>query len=197
MWTCRERVRLEVSPGFLLLLAGLFYLDYGVGLLPWALLVCAVHELGHVAAALLLKGRPRRLSLSVVGAELSFSYPRVLSYGEESLVALAGPAANLVIGVAAYCLKGYLPAILSLGVGGFNLLPILPLDGGRVLLNLLALWLEPPWPERVLSVTAGVLVGVLVGVGAIAAAEYANVTLLLTAIWLLAGTIRGQRENGK
>lgn len=197
MSTCRKRARLEVSPGFLLLLAGMFYLDHSVGLLPWALLACAVHELGHAAAAAALKGRLQRLSLSVVGAEMSFAYPRTLSYWEESLVLLAGPVANLLTGAAAYGMKAYLLAILSLGIGGFNLLPILPLDGGRVMQNLLALWLEPPWPERVLTVTAGGIVGILVGVGAVVAAKYANVTLLLTAVWLFTGTIRGKRKKGQ
>ena len=196
MSTCKG-VRLEVSPGFLLLLAILFYLDQGVGLLPWALLACVVHELGHVAAALILKGKVSRLSLSVVGAELCFEYPRVLSYGEESLTALAGPAVNLLAGLAAYGVGAYLPAILSFGVGAFNLLPVLPLDGGRVLFNVLADRLEPPWPQRILSVTAGILVGILVGLGGIVAAEYANITLLLTAGWMLIRFLKKQGEKEK
>ncbi len=194
MWTRRDRPRLVVSPGFLLLLAVLLYLDEGVGLLPWALLACAVHELGHMAAARAFGGRVRQLSLSVVGAELSFSYELPLSYGRESLVALAGPAADLVMGGAALRLGGYLPAVLSMSIGAFNLLPILPLDGGTVLHNLLADWIGPKWADSVLLVTAGILTGVLVGVGAIAAVRYANFTLPLTAVWLLAGVFR---QNGR
>jgi len=75
-------------------------------------------------------------------------------------------------------------------VGTFNLLPILPLDGGRVVYGLIADRLDPDWAERLMTALSGCLVGVLVGVGAVAAAYYANVTLLLTAIWLLAGVLR-------
>ena len=32
--------RVEVSPGFLVVLGALFWLDEGVGLLPWGLLAC-------------------------------------------------------------------------------------------------------------------------------------------------------------
>lgn len=190
MWTRPEGPRLTVTPGCLLLLAGLLYLDEGVGLLPWALFACLIHELGHMIAAKAMGGKIQRLSLSIVGAELAYAYPVPLSYGKESLVALAGPAANLLAGFLSFQFDAYLLAILSLGIGAFNLLPILPLDGGRVLYDLLADWLDPRWADRVLLITAGVLVGALVGLGVITAVKFANLTLLFTAGWLLLGTIR-------
>lgn len=194
---CPNRPRLEVSPGFLLLLGVLFWLDEGVGLLAWGLLACAVHELGHVAAALAFGGWVERLSLTAVGAELAFSYRAPLAYWQDSLVALAGPAVNLVAGGLFWALGRHLPAALSLGVGAFNLLPIQPLDGGRVVYGLLAERLDPDWADRLLTAASGCLVGALAGVGVIAAAHYANVTLLLTALWLLAGVLRhgGRRED--
>ena len=197
MWRNPERPRLEASPGFLLLLGALYWLDEGVGLLPWGLLACVVHELGHVAAARCCGGRMERLSLTAVGAELSFSYRVPLTYGRDSLVALAGPGANLLLGGLFYWQGRHLPAVLSLGLGVFNLLPILPLDGGRVLYGLLAERLDPDWADRLLTAFAGCLVGALAGVGTIAAVHYANVSLLLTALWLLAGVIRhgGRRER--
>lgn len=198
MWQNPDRPRLEASPGFLLLLGALYWLDEGVGLLPWGLLACVVHELGHVAAARCFGGRVERLSLTAVGAELSFSYRTPLTYGRDSLVALAGPGANLLLGGLFYWQGRHLPAVLSLGLGVFNLLPILPLDGGRVLYGLLAERLDPDWADRLLTAFAGCLVGVLAGVGTIAAVHYANVSLLLTALWLLAGVIRhgGKGEGG-
>ena len=196
MWERADHFRLEVSPGFLLLLGGLFWLDEGVGLLPWGLLACCVHELGHVAAALACRGRVERLRLTVVGAELSFSYRAPLSYGQDSLVALAGPAANLLTGWIFFVAGKHLTAALSLGIGAFNLLPILPLDGGRVVYGLLADKLDPDWADRLLTAAAGCLVGLLAGAGVIAAAYYANVTLLLTALWLLTGVLRHGGQGG-
>ena len=189
MWIC-ERPRLEISPGFLLLLAALFWLDDGVGLLPWGLLACVIHELGHVFAARMMGGGVERLSLTAIGAELSFDYLRPLSYGRDSLVALAGPAANLITGIFALAVRRYLPAALSLGIGAFNLLPVRPLDGGRALYDMLAGTLDADWAERISTAAAGCVVGVLVGAGAVAAAKFANVTLLLTALWLLVKTFR-------
>lgn len=194
MWTCRNRPRIEASPGFLLLLGVLFWLDEGVGLLPWGLAACVLHELGHIAAAAVFGGRVERLSLTVVGAELRIDYRVPLAYIQDSLVALAGPGANLLAGGFFLALNWELAAALTLAVGVFNLLPILPLDGGRVVYGLIADRLDPDWAERLMTALSGCLVGVLVGVGAVAAAYYANVTLLFTALWLLAGVLR--REIG-
>lgn len=190
MWTCRNRPQIEASPGFLLLLGALFWLDEGVGLLPWGLAACVLHELGHIAAAAAFGGRVERLSLTVVGAELRIDYRAPLTYVRDSLVALAGPGANLLAGGLFLALNWDLAAALTLAVGAFNLLPILPLDGGRVVYGLIADRLDPDWAERLMTALSGCLVGVLVGIGAVAAAYYANVTLLFTALWLLAGVLR-------
>ena len=110
----------------------MFWLDEGTGLLPWGLLACALHELGHLSAAAALGGRMEGLSLTAVGAELRIGYNAPLTYLQDSLVALAGPAANLLAGGMLLISGSQLAAALTLAVGGFNLLPILPLDGGRV-----------------------------------------------------------------
>ena len=190
MWSCHDRPRLEASPGFLLLLGALFWLDEGIGLMPWGLAACVFHELGHIAAAALLGGRVERLSLTAVGAELRIDYPAPLTYARDSLVSLAGPGANLLAGVVFLALGQELAAALTMAVGAFNLLPILPLDGGRVVYGLIADRLDPDWAERLMTALSGCLVGALLGVGAVAAAHYANVTLLITALWLLAGILR-------
>ena len=194
MWTYRDPPKMELSPGYLLLLGVLFWLDEGVGLLPWGLVACAIHELGHIVAAALLGGWIEGLSLTAVGAELHIEYEVPLTYGKESLVALAGPAANLLGGGLALVLHWQLAAVLTLAIGAFNLLPILPLDGGRVVYGLLAGKLDADWAERFMTALSGCLVGLLIGVGAVAAVQFANVTLLLTALWLLVGVLRRGQE---
>ena len=197
MWTSDPRQRLEVSPGFWLMAAVVFWLDEGVGFLPWGVLACILHEAGHVAAAAVFGGRVGRLRLSATGAEFTMVYDAPLSYGRESLVLLAGPATNLLVGGMAAAGKCYLLAAMNFAVGGFNLLPVLPLDGGRLLFDLLADLLDPDWAERFLTAAAGVLTGLLVGIGMILAANGLNFTLLVTALWLLLCTIRGDSGAGR
>lgn len=189
MWT-RPEAKWRVSAGFWLVLGVLFYLDEGVGLLPWGLLACLVHELGHLGAAKCLGGHPEQVSLTAVGAEMTMRYSRTLSYGEDTVVALAGPAANLVLGGLAWAGQLYVLAALSVGVGAFNLLPIRPLDGARILRNYLSPRLGPERADRWETGLSALLVGGLVGVGAIVMGAYANLTLLLTSTWLFWGVVR-------
>ena len=195
MWTYHKMPRVKVSPGFLLILGVLFWLDEGVGLLPWGLLACILHELGHMVAAALFGGYVMEISFTIIGAEMRLDYREPLSYGQDSLVALAGPAVNLLFGAIALAMGWQLAAVLTLAVGAFNLLPVLPLDGGRVVYGLLAGRLDPDWAERLMTAMSGCLVGALVGVGTVCAIHYANATLLLTALWLLAGVLRRGGER--
>lgn len=193
----KRRERLSVTPGFLLLLAVLFYLDEGVGVLPWALLACAAHELGHYALGRALGGRLEWLELSAVGAQMKLRYPVPPDYWRELSVAMAGPAVNLALGWAFAAFKQFAAAGVSLTLGLFNLLPILPLDGGCALWCALAAVLDGDWADRILSTTAGLLVGLLAGTGAFCAVKYANFTLLIVSAWLLWGTLGERIRNGE
>ncbi len=186
---------MRVTPGFLLTMSVLFWLDDGVGLLGWGVLACAAHEMGHLLVGAALGGRPRWLSLSAVGLELKLEYPAGLSYGREIAVALAGPVVNLAMGLICARVGNYLLAGVSFGLGLFNLLPILPLDGGRILWCALSALLGVQAGERAADGAAGVLVGLLAGVGVAVAVSYANFTLLLAAVWLFGLTLLRKREN--
>ena len=114
----------EVSGGFLLVLAMLYYWD-GQGILIWALAACGVHELGHWAAIRLLGGRVTLLRLTCVGAEMRLSARYPLSWGRQLLAALAGPAVSLLTAWAAARMAGgrealFLFAGLNLALGLFN-----------------------------------------------------------------------------
>lgn len=166
----------------------MIYLD-GQGLVLQGALSCAIHELGHWAAIVLLGGRVCSLRLTAVGAEMELDPGRPLSYGREAAAALAGPAVNLLLAWISVRTGRYLFAGLNLGFGVLNLLPIRPLDGGRALSCALAV----RWPllaERIVGAMSVLLAGGLLGVGWAAWRGWGNLSLLCTAAWLLAGTLR-------
>ena len=137
---------IEINLSFLILL--------GVVLLAWrsplgVLAVCllfgfvVLHELGHAIVA-------RELGVHIVGIELGFlggaakmaNLPRTPRH--ELMIAAAGPAVSLMLGGAFIGLASTLGSrfLAELGwmnllIAGFNLIPALPMDGGRILRALL------------------------------------------------------------
>lgn len=126
------------------LLAG-HQLGYTVGFGFVVLLLVSVllHELGHALTARRLGIRVRGITLEILGGytEMVGDTP---SPRAELLVSLAGPAVSLVLGAGAAAGAVVLPdgplmqvvllvALANLVVAFFNVLPGLPLDGGRAL----------------------------------------------------------------
>lgn len=182
------RFRISCSRGFLLLLAVLLYLD-GQGVMLWSLLACALHELGHWAAILALGGRARILRLTAVGAEMTLDPNRPLTYTGEVTAALAGPAVNLLTAWLSARKGWHLFAGLNLCFGVWNLVPVYPLDGGRALAFALS-GLEVRGVERILSWASVVCCGALLGLGWAAWRGAGNITLLVTALWLLCKVLK-------
>ncbi len=103
-----------------------------------------LHELGHALAARSLGMKIMDISLYPFGGMARMtSAPKTTR--DEILMAAAGPAVSLIlavaIGVAAWLTGNYtlwLLAKINLMLGAFNLLPALPMDGGRILRAYLA-----------------------------------------------------------
>jgi Zn-dependent protease len=103
-----------------------------------------IHELSHTLVALHYGLPVRRISLYLLGGVSEIEKPAPTP-GQEAGIAVAGPLVSLLLGGGAYGLMQVLEhgtvarvlafALMSsnLVVGIFNLLPGLPLDGGRVL----------------------------------------------------------------
>ena len=189
--------RVEVSGGALLLGALLFYWD-DQGLLLLSLLACAVHELGHYLAILALGGRVSALRITCVGADMCLSGRNAMGWPGQVLAALAGPLANLALGLAAVRVwgeRGWCFAGINLALGAFNLLPAGCLDGGRALGWLLSPLLGEEGAVRFRAVLACALAaGLLAGTLLLAGRGRFNLTLPLLGAWLLAGSLSGKKD---
>lgn len=131
------------------------------------LAAAAIHELGHLGMLYLLGAKILRMRVGILGAVLETDC-RNLSYGRELAVVLAGPAMNLLC---ACLLSRFVPEQetfigIHLVLGGFNLLPIRPLDGGRGLELFLA-WVFGPFAgeaaARWIGTAAALILAVFLG----------------------------------
>lgn len=153
-------VPIYVQPGWLLLAAVLitysfeptvprsvtgaqrYLLAFGFAILLYASVL--VHELGHSVLATRFGMRVRRINLQLLGG-VSEIEQESASPGQEFAIAFAGPALSFGVAVAAWLATLvfqptgilrwllYTLMVANILVGLFNLLPGLPLDGGRVL----------------------------------------------------------------
>jgi Zn-dependent protease len=163
-----------LHPTFFLLLAYVAMMQGGIGsvLLVSAVFGCVLlHELGHALTARRFGIGTEDITLYPIGGVARLQrMPR--APGAELLIALAGPAVNLVIAQALTAVQtlGLIgspspgsPSLLGLfvddlilinvGLALFNLIPAFPMDGGRVLRALLSGWIGR---ERATLIAAGI-----------------------------------------
>lgn len=161
------------------------------------------HELGHAAAARRHGVEVDGITLWVLGgiAKLRRQAPTPKA---EFDIAFAGPAASLALGagfaIAALSIDRWSTwglaasaaswlAITNAFLGATNLVPIAPLDGGRVLTALLWRSSDDAEHARLTSARAGLVVGLLVLVAALAAFVFSDLlswwVFILTALTAL------------
>lgn len=131
----RLHISLLIAAGIIMLLAA----GAGVNILAVLILVLglfgsvALHELGHSLVARAKGGYIHEIVLYPFGGAAKISnIPREPK--DEILVALAGPAVSLVLAIIFWQIPWlYYFALVNLMLFLFNVLPVFPMDGGRVL----------------------------------------------------------------
>jgi len=205
------KVPVRILPSFflmtLLINAGL--LDTAPGkLVVWAAVVLVsvlLHELGHAAACLAFGLEPS-IDLHGMGGTTSWSARQQLSAGRRIAISLSGPAAGFLVGavvvLAARVLGGAgvhpegmgrfaYGSLLYVNIawGALNLLPMLPLDGGNAMTQLLNAWTHGRGERPALIVSI-----VVAGASALLALRYLSFWPALLAISFMVSNWRGLRR---
>lgn len=201
-------IQLAVHGSFFLLLlyyawagwrnAGAAGAAWSVGMVL-AFFACVVlHELGHSFTARRFGVNVRRILLMPIGGMAEFdTIPR--QPRSELLITLAGPAVNFVIAAVLWTMVTFPPhweatgrlhtlaeigrylLLANIGMGCFNLVPVFPMDGGRILRALLAMRLP-----YVSATFWAMSVGKVLAIIAIAASLYAVLALHDESYYLIA-----------
>lgn len=163
------------------------------GLAGFALLCAAFHECGHILALKVYHVPVEEISFKVFGMSMKLKSNTRISYKQEVAVALAGCTVNAVLALIFYliALFGIAPQItgtiflFNLALAGFNLLPIMPLDGGRALENLLLRKLQYTTVYHIMNILSAVLLFPLVCIGVLFIIQSGyNFTLIIAAAYL-------------
>ena len=114
-----------------------------------------IHELGHMICGICLGLKPSRIKITPVGFQILFKncvqdYNKKIKKGNEVCIkkiaiAFAGPLVNMFIAIIAFfmpkniLIQKELLVYANLLLAIFNLLPIYPLDGGRILKEIITI----------------------------------------------------------
>jgi Zn-dependent protease len=178
----------------------------GLGLIcALGLFACVVaHELGHSLAARRYGVRVRRITLWFLGGVAEFEeMPK--QRGAEAVVGIAGPLVSFALAGVFWAVTRILPpqaalglwlvsaylAMVNLMLGLFNLLPALPMDGGRILRSLLALRM----PHARATVIAGTVAKVIaLGMGVLGFLSF-NVWFIILAFFIFTSVNAETRQS--
>ncbi|WP_274433960.1 site-2 protease family protein [Alicyclobacillus sp. ALC3] len=168
-------------------------------------LLVLLHELGHAAVANHLGYEVEEVSLLPFGGVAKISYGRGgPAPRDEALIAIAGPFVNLVLlGTAVVMVMvhlwptefGRIVIELNLWIAVFNMLPALPLDGGRILraARSRTIGYEAATREAYTMAIAASLL--LLGLGGVALwAGYPHVGMLVLGLFLFVSAWTGRRD---
>ena len=179
-------------------------------LVVWVLVAVVsvlLHELGHAVLARRTGASPA-ITLMAMGGVTTYVPPRQLSRLESLGISLAGPAVGLVLGGALVLLRpdedppglvGFaLRAAIftTLGWSLFNLLPIVPLDGGQALRELLP---GDPVSRAKRAAVVSIVLAVVLAVVAVQNRWIGTFGLVLAAFLVLANVmqLRGLAAAGR
>jgi Zn-dependent protease len=145
---------IHVRPGFLffmVLIVALYRDEFGFWLAGSIAVFTVLHELGHAVAAR-RAGATAEISLDFLAGYASYSSEEPLSRRREAVIALAGPLTHITAGLLVLLAMGVNPLVATergetpasaavwwagVAIGAFNLIPVLPLDGGNVVTSVL------------------------------------------------------------
>ncbi len=167
--------------------------------------VVCVHELFHLFAALLVKERVGSVIVMPFGMTLRLSATVIRHTGKEIFIALAGPFANVLMLTGAWLVRPlfHIPPLslevfrfLNLSVLFLNLLPCLPLDGGRVVKAILIRQMGYLSAASVMRRLSRMLTAILLALGILLLCiSRLNVSLLMAAGFLALHMAEEQRRN--
>ncbi len=189
----------------------LFYLTHQIKLYATIMILCIIHELGHVAMGLIMGLKIEKIEIMPFGLSVSFKL-NVEDFNKKIrranlleikriAIAIAGPLTNLIlILIILYSnmnLKIVSNEILiysNLLIMLFNLLPIYPLDGGRILKGIINLFTGSIQAKRYIKQISKIVVICTTMIGSIAIIYFKNIAIFFIIIYLWIIVIKQNRK---
>ena len=177
----------------------LFFITNQIKMYAMIMVFAIIHELGHLLAGILLGMQPDKLEINPFGVSIDFNikrkdYMRKIKKGnllelKKILVAFAGPFVNGII-ILILCFIHISPYDKMLMIFSnwtlilFNILPIYPLDGGRIVKGILYLLKGKQKAEEYIYHISHITLILLTAIGSIGILFINNIAIFLVIMFL-------------
>lgn len=191
------RIRIDFK---ILIFLFLFYLTKQIEIYIMVMVFSVVHELGHIAMGLILKMKLEKIEIIPCGLSVCFKLEKDdLEYKIKKIfVALAGPIVSLCLAII-YTYRE--PSILNQNIlysniliMMFNLIPIYPLDGGRIVNGILDIRFGRIQSMDLTNKISNITMIILTIISSIAVYYLKNISIFLVCLFLWGLVLR---ENKK
>ena len=191
---CKIEIAINIE---IILFLILFIITKQIGLYLLFVLFLLIHELTHMVLGIILGFKPKKFILMPFGFKIEFKEIETSKNVELKKIAIsiAGPAVNLLIMVIAGALKIHMNIIyINLLIAIFNLIPIYPLDGGRILKSILNIKLSHQKSYKIVNRVSNLSIITLTALSSILVLYLKNINIIFVLVYLWYVVIRENKR---
>ncbi len=181
----------------------LFFLTKQIEIYAIVMFFAFIHELGHLIAGIMLGMKPEKIEIKPVGFSISFrlkpeDYNKRVKKANQLevkkiIIALAGPMTNAIVILISINLKINILKELTIIYANilillFNILPIYPLDGGRICKGILHMYFGKEKTYQYINNISLITVSILTIISSFAILYINNIAIfiIMMYLWFLA-----------
>lgn len=190
------KIRIDLK---ILIFLVLFYFTNQLKIYLVIMLFCFIHELGHIFVGLIFNMKIEKLEIMPFGFSVSFE-DSVTENFKKIFVAAAGPLVTLALISIFFNIEIKLKQEIiysNILILIYNLMPIYPLDGGRIIKGILQIKVEEERAQKMIWKLTKITMIIITFVCSIAVYYFKNIAIFLSCIFLWTIILRIEEKRRK